>query len=226
MRTRSSIGFNAIPENVAAVVFSHLGDDPRDRVALAQVSKVWRDAEKSDASLPGGSTRALLALFDLYNYDYVYWRHEPAKYEYWCRVAADRGDPKAMCLMAQLVYRSNQAQKAFEWFKRASECGHSYATYRIATCYERGEGVLENEAKAIELFIKAATEHGSTEAACHLGHMYNVEVYRVPYGPDFSWTSPKKEALKWFRVAVELGDSGAKYLVAKFEAELAAMQTN
>ena len=62
MRTRSSTGFNTIPENVAAVVFSHLGDDPRDRVALAQVSKVWRDAEKSDASLPGGSPRALFEL--------------------------------------------------------------------------------------------------------------------------------------------------------------------
>ena len=91
MRTRSSTGFNAIPENVAAVVFSHLGDDPRDRVALAQVSKVWRDAEKSDASLPGGSLSALSALGDGLYID--------GKYEhaiYWWRTAADRGDADAM----------------------------------------------------------------------------------------------------------------------------------
>ena len=35
--------------------------DPRDRISLAAVSKVWRDAEKSDASLPG-TPRALCEL--------------------------------------------------------------------------------------------------------------------------------------------------------------------
>jgi hypothetical protein len=37
--------------NVACAIFSHL-EDPRDRIALAAVSRVFRDAEKSDASLP------------------------------------------------------------------------------------------------------------------------------------------------------------------------------
>ena len=49
MQKRStSDGFNDIPENVAAVVFSHLVKNPRHRIRLAAVSKVWRDAEKSD----------------------------------------------------------------------------------------------------------------------------------------------------------------------------------
>ena len=52
------MSFDDVPENVAAVVFSHLGNDPIDRVRLAAVSKVWRSAEKSDASLPG-TPRAL-----------------------------------------------------------------------------------------------------------------------------------------------------------------------
>ena len=33
---------------------SRTSSDPRDRIALAAVSRVFRDAEKSDASLPGG----------------------------------------------------------------------------------------------------------------------------------------------------------------------------
>ena len=34
--------------NVACAIFSHL-EDRRDRIALAAVSRVFRDAEKSDA---------------------------------------------------------------------------------------------------------------------------------------------------------------------------------
>ena len=144
MRTRSSTGFNTIPENVAAVVFSHLGDDPRDRVALAQVSKVWRDAEKSDASLPGGSLSALSALsYELYI---------DGKYEhsiYWLRKAADRGDVDAMFEMAErYLYfdgfgETLDHKKASEWYERASGCGHAHATYELAWCYlyKEGDGV-------------------------------------------------------------------------------------
>ena len=113
--------FDDIPENVAAVVFSHLGDDPRDRVALAQVSKGWRDAEKSDASLPGGSLSALSALsYELYI---------DGKYEhsiYWLRKAADRGDVDAMFEMAErYLYfdgfgETLDHKKASEWYERAS----------------------------------------------------------------------------------------------------------
>ena len=39
--------------SIACAIFSHL-EHPRDRIALAAVSRVFRDAEKSDASLPGG----------------------------------------------------------------------------------------------------------------------------------------------------------------------------
>ena len=96
MQTRSSTGFNAIPENVAAVVFSHLGDDPRDRVRLAAVSKVWRDAEKSDASLPGGSPSALFELGEG-----LYAAYEYKRAIYWWRRAT--GDADAMYWIGRLL---------------------------------------------------------------------------------------------------------------------------
>ena len=88
MRTRSRTGFNVIPENCAAVVFSHLGDDPRDRIALAQVSRVWRDAERTDASLPVAPSALIELAHDVGKQQY----HEL----YWMSKAADLGDAEAM----------------------------------------------------------------------------------------------------------------------------------
>ena len=229
MRTRSSSGFNGIPENVAAVVFSHLGDDPRDRVALAQVSKVWRDAEKSDASLPGGSLRALFKRGErLYNCG------PRAHAIIWWRLGADRGDVVAMYVIAHCYHGmqfigglssdyngvKQDHTKAFELWERASERGHADATHCLATSYELGLGVKVNETKGMELHVKAV-ELGSKDAAYYLGNVYLRNV-RPPTGVALN----KKEALKWFRVAVELGCNRSVYWMTGLEAELAATQTN
>ena len=209
MRTRSSTGFNTIPENVAAVVFSHLGDDPRDRVALAQVSKVWRDAEKSDASLPGGSPSALFELGEG-----LYAAYEFKRAIYWWHRAT--GDADAMCWIGRCYYNGfgvkEDDTKAFEWWERASGCGHAEATYYLAVCYEDGLGVEKNKKKALELHVKAV-ELGEKGAAYELGIIYHCGRCGVAVN--------KTEALKWYRVAVELGDTFVQGAVTKLEAELA-----
>ena len=209
MQTRSSTGFNTIPENVAAVVFSHLGDDPRDRVALAQVSKVWRDAEKSDASLPGGSPSALFELGEG-----LYAAYEFKRAIYWWHRAT--GDADAMCWIGRCYYNGfgvkEDDTKAVEWFERASGCGHAEATYYLAGCYVEGLGVEKNIVKALELYVKAA-ELGEKGAAYELGIIYHCGRCGVAVN--------KTEALKWYRVAVELGDTFVQGAVTKLEAELA-----
>ena len=210
MRTRSSIGFNAIPENVAAVVFSHLGDDPRDRVALAQVSKVWRDAEKSDASLPGGSPSALFELGEG-----LYAAYEYKRAIYWWRRAT--GDADAMYWIGRCYYNGfgvkEDKTKAVEWWERASGCGHAEATRQLALSYEYGLGAEENKKKALGLYLKAV-ELGDKYAAYKLGLIYHDGRCGVAVN--------KTEALKWYRVAVERGDTHAQGFVDKLEAELAA----
>ena len=132
-RTRSSTGFNTIPENVAAVVFSHLGDDPRDRIALAQVSRVWRDAERTDASLPVAPSALIELAHDVGKQQY----HEL----YWMSKAADLGDAEAMYWLGRFFEgRADEIEeyeeqtwmlyltKAYQWFERASECGHAEAS--------------------------------------------------------------------------------------------------
>ena len=133
MRTRSRTGFNVIPENCAAVVFSHLGDDQRDRIALAQVSRVWRDAERTDASLPVAPSALIELAHDVGKQQY----HEL----YWMSKAADLGDAEAMYWLGRFFEgRADEIEeyeeqtwmlyltKAYQWFERASECGHAEAS--------------------------------------------------------------------------------------------------
>ena len=206
MRTRSSTGFNTIPENVAAVVFSHLGKDPKDRIRLAAVSKVWRSAEKSDASLPG-TPRALCEFGKEFNSAVDASEHWKAFY--WFEKSADHGDPEGMFWFASYTFAGytggacteENYNKAVHWWKRASELGHAEATKMVATCYEDGHGVEIDGSKAIEWHVKAA-ELGCGFSASWLGsaHLYGRH----------GLTPNTKEALKWFRLALELGDANAR----------------
>ena len=74
-------------------------------------------------------------------------------------------------------------------------------------------GVETNEARAIELYTKAA-EMGSGLAAHALGRIYELG----PCGVAVN----KMEALKWYRVAVERGDTIAQRRVDRLKRELAA----
>jgi TPR repeat protein len=193
------MSFDDIPEHAAAVVFSHLGEDPIDRVRLAAVSKVWRSAEKADASLPGGSLRAIVELgrgFQLRHHEMAY-----KKAIYCYRMAANRGDADAMycigdCYLCGECGVEIDETKAVEYFKSASGCGHADATRRLAGWYECGRGVERNEAKAVEIYQKAA-ELGSGRAALCLGVIY--------YHGWCGVSANAKEALKWDGVAEELG---------------------
>ena len=185
-----------IDGNVACAIFSHL-KEPKDRDALASVSTVFRDAEKSDASLPGGLS-ALEELGDEFHNETKF-----AEAVYWYRKGDDRGDAGCMHMIG-LCYRygngvEKDMRKAFEWLEKASELGHVGATHDLAGHYELGVGVDVDEAKAIELYVKAAGM-GHPASARHLGDCY--------YHEECGVAEDINEALKWYRRACELGDSG------------------
>jgi hypothetical protein len=142
--------FDDIPENVAAVVFSHLGDDPRDRIRLAAVSKVWRSAEKSDASLPG-TPRALCEL----GWKRITKRYSWRKATYWWSKAAATRDADVMYDLGCCYYNDfdgllrdetkayyndfdllRDETKAFELWERASGLG----TLTPPTCSHTASG--------------------------------------------------------------------------------------
>ena len=212
------MSFDDIPEDLACEILSRI-TDPGDRVRLAAVSRVFRDAEKAGvASLPG-SPSALVELGR--GFQRI---ASVEKAFYWWRKVADHADARAMHEIAMCYYYGwgvkQDHTKAFELWERASERGHADATHCLATSYELGLGVKVNETKGMELHVKAV-ELGSKDAAYYLGNVYLRNV-RPPTGVALN----KKEALKWFRVAVELGCNRSVYWMTGLEAELAATQTN
>ena len=206
--------------NVACAIFSHL-EDRRDRIALAAVSRVFRDAEKSDASLP-----VALGALKRHGDRFLYSSYATAAY--WYRKGCDRGDAACMHAIGH-CYRypmssdvlAKDMTKAVEWTKKASELGHAKATGALGLLYENGKGVDKDEAKAFELNVKAAHSF-------NLGNLYRHGLCGV--------AEDKKEALKWFRVAFDIGcdrnyfgSIGFQYLrgiCRMLEAELAATRMN
>jgi len=157
---------------VACAIFAHVRD-PKDRIRLAAVSKVFQEAEKADASLPVAPSE-LRKLGDRFTSRRK--RKDNVKRNYWYRAAADRGDSEAVYSIGTWYYSGDGVKRnrstACEWFKNASELGHGLATGELARCYVNGHGVRRNEKKAIELHTKAAGQ-GNRESADYLGGLYD-----------------------------------------------------
>ena len=59
-------------------------------------------------------------------------------------------------------------KKSAEWFAKAAETGEPNSLYQLAFCYFRGEGVIADHQRAVDLFTKAA-DLGHAEAATNVG---------------------------------------------------------
>jgi len=82
-----------------------------------------------------------------------------------------------------------EREKAFEWYMKAAKYGHAEAQAEIASAYESGFGVKQNQEKAIKWYTKPANQ-GSSSAQYSLGEIfYKKKNY--------------KKAFKWLKLAVE-----------------------
>ena len=70
---------------------------------------------------------------------------------------------------------------AAEWYQRAAEAGDTAAQFRMATLYDRGEGVAQDWTEAAAWYARAA-EGGSAEAAYNLAilHRHGKGVAKDP----------------------------------------------
>ena len=76
-------------------------------------------------------------------------------------------------------------------------------TYNLGYKYDVGEGVEENKAEALRLYLEAANE-GVANAQCNLGRMYYLgEGVEANYG----------EALKWYQKAAAQGLAEAQFSI-------------
>ena len=104
--------------SIACAIFSHL-EHPRDRIALAAVSRVFRDAEKSDASLPELGSEVYRTAVT-----------EPEPAYYW----SYRADRAAFTRLRLPLTRA--WNEALYWYRRAPERVDAFATSWINSTRE------------------------------------------------------------------------------------------
>ena len=103
----------------------------------------------------------------------------------------------ALCTTSALAADFNETQKL-------AEQGDARAQFNLAIMYENGDGVPQDNQKAVEWYRKAA-EQGHANAQLNLGFMYEKS-YGVP--------QDKQKAVEWYRKAAEQGHATAQYNLA------------
>ncbi|EJN04060.1 Sel1 repeat protein [Phyllobacterium sp. YR531] len=99
------------------------------------------------------------------------------------------------------AYSTGDYQTALKYWKPLAEKDDAYSQLNIGVLYSNGEGVAQDNAKAIYWYRRAA-ENGDLEAQLVLGDIYR----------DGEITEKDNaEAAKWYDMAAKQGHSGAKY---------------
>lgn len=164
------------------------------------------------------------------------------EYMRWMRSAAENGYAPAMANYGYAIEESNPSE-AFVWYLRASDKEYPRGYYCLACAYDDGIGTEPDHTRAAELFRKAyeggwyagatqlayhyqdgngipadpeesirlmrvAAEHGEADAQFEYGLML-----AEGYG---SLTQDIRQALSWYRKAIEGGDSDAMREMAKY----------
>ncbi len=106
---------------------------------------------------------------------------------------------------AQAKRRDGQTEEAAELFTKAAEMGDSGAMVELGEMYSSGEGVTEDDAKALNWFKRAA-EAGNVSGMVSLGGIYLL---------GGGGTDPnEEEAARWFQKAADHDSPAAMYDLA------------
>ncbi|WP_089832677.1 tetratricopeptide repeat protein [Halolactibacillus halophilus] len=155
----------------------------------------------------------------------------------WFKHAAELGNAEAFYWLGNEYFVGqvvdHNLEETFLNYKKAAELGHGDALNNYADMYLRGEYVEKDEEKALKIFKQAADE-GVPEAMYTLGYMYEngvgTEINPVlsrewfiksaHHGDDFAANKlgheaielgKSIEALTWYQLAAERGDSYGEY---------------
>ena len=110
----------------------------------------------------------------------------------------------AYCKESERLYSDKKYEQAIYWWQKAADAGDSGAQYRLAICYQNGNGVVKDIEKAVYWWQKAAGA-GDSDAQYRLAFCYlkgdGVE-------------KDVEKAVYWCQKAADAGNSGAQYLLA------------
>jgi len=105
-----------------------------------------------------------------------------------------------------LVEQAVHAQQSDADIKRLAELranaegGDSKAQNELGLCYDKGQGVAQDEVEGAKWF-RIAAEHNDAEAQSHLGYCY---------AHGYGVTTDEVEAVKWYRKAAEQNNAVAQ----------------
>ena len=127
------------------------------------------------------------------------------------RLAAEAGDAGAMSDLGATYALGSEGlpqddAEAFRWFTRSADAGWSLAKLNLAGCYRDGRGCDVDDARAMALYVEAAS-NPSDPAACdameRIGEAYRTGTCGV--------TVDHAEAARWFRRGAEAGSVECAY---------------
>ena len=161
---------------------------------------------------------------------------------------ADSGDARSQYILGNKYYKDKNYAEAVNWYRKAAEQGHVYATHNLGNAYYNGRGVGQNYSEAFRLY-RIAAYNGYAQAQYFLGneYYYGKKLFTRDYTEAFRWYTKaaeqghakaqcslgnmyqeglgvKKdyvEAAKWYRKAVDSNDEEAKESATK---KLCALQ--
>ena len=125
------------------------------------------------------------------------------------RIAAERGDAGAQCLLALCYVYGNGVphdySEAARWFRKSAEQGNAMGQYELGVCYRNGGGVSQDDAEAVKWITKAA-EQGLDRAQSNLG-LYYLNGIGVP--------QDKQKAIQWLLKAVDQENAQAQCILGE-----------
>lgn len=83
-----------------------------------------------------------------------------------------KGDPDCMESAARLLEKAGEAQQAFRLWQKAAAAGNEEGEFKVAYCYDVGEGIPKNQVKANALYHAILEKRESIAAAANLGCNY------------------------------------------------------
>ena len=103
------------------------------------------------------------------------------------------------------LYDAKQYTQAIAKLKPAAEKGHKKAQYRLGRCYDKGNGVPENDKKAFYWYSKAAAQ-GHAKAQYQVG-----KSYKSGKGAEKNIT----KAVEYFTKAAKQDNADAQFALGK-----------
>jgi uncharacterized protein len=111
-----------------------------------------------------------------------------------------QNNSEALYILALQHINQSQYSKAVPLLEEAANQGHASAQNWLGFCYKNGQGITQDDAKAVK-YYRLAADHGLADAQFNLGVCYSGK----------GVTQDHAQAVKYFRLAADQGDASAQY---------------